>query len=134
MEHLVGFPVDIDLEVAGAFHRYVVLAVNVDHGHLAQHVKECHRLSVSVLLHVVGHLIGGHLHDGFLRHHLYALQVEAVLDGLELKAVGAVSRSLGQSGDRGEREECDGKSLLAFDIVFHCLVFFWVGRCSAASY
>ena len=82
---------------------------------------------VGVLLYVVGHLVGRHPDDGLLRHHLYALQVEAVVDGLEFKAVGGVDRSLGQGGDRGERKESDGKRLLAFDIVFHCfaIVFGW---------
>ena len=121
MEHLVGLAVDIDLEAGRSLHGDVVLSVHGDHGYLAQHVEERHGLGVGVLLYVVGHLVGRHLHDGFLCHHLHALQVEAVVDGLEFKAVGVVDRSLGQSCEGGYSEDRDGKHLPAFDIAFHCL-------------
>ena len=133
MEHLVGLAVDVDLEVGGPFHGDVVLSVHGDHGYLAQHVEERHRLGVGVLLYVVGHLVGRHLHDGFLCHDLHALQVEAVVDGLEFKAVGGVDRSLGQSCEGGYSEDRDGKRMLAFDIAFHCLAIFLGGTLQAAS-
>ena len=128
MEHLVGLAVDIDLKAGRSLHGDVVLSVNVDHRYLAQHVEERHRLGVFVLLYVVGHLVGRHPDDGLLCHHLHGLQVEAVVDDLELeaivdasllKAVDGVGRSLGQGGERGEREEGDGKGLLAGNCLFH---------------
>ena len=80
LEHLIRFTIDIDLKVGGAFHRDFVLSVDSDHRHLAEHVEERHRLGVGVLLHVVGHLVGSHLHYRLLCHDLNALQVERVFD------------------------------------------------------
>ena len=94
LEHLVGLAVDIDLEAGRAFDGDVVLSVDVDHGHLSEHVEERHGLGVGILLHVVGHLVGGHPDDGLLRHDLDALEVEAVVDGRLAEAVGG-GRSLG---------------------------------------
>ena len=62
--HLVGLTVDVDFEARFAVHLYVVLPVDGDEGHFAQHVDHRALLRIGVVGHGVGQAVNLARHDG----------------------------------------------------------------------
>ena len=73
--HHVGFSVDIHLERAGTIDSDVILAVNADHRHLAQHVEHGRSLGVGIVLHVIRQFVGISLHQAAHAGHCDTVQV-----------------------------------------------------------
>ena len=67
--HRVEPSVYIHLELARTVHRDIVLAVNRNHRHFAQHLQHRLRLGIYIILNLIGHLVGLHAHHGHMRHH-----------------------------------------------------------------
>ena len=59
------------------------MSVDRHHRHLAQHVEHSRRLGVSVLGHVVAHLVDLHFHERFHGHHLYGAEHLGIVLAIE---------------------------------------------------
>ena len=89
-EHHVGHTIDIHLEVGRTIDGDIVLSIDGNHRHLAEHVEDGVRLGVLILGYVVAHLIDFHLHQGLLGDDLHTLQHGSTLlqiQGVEVQGI-----------------------------------------------
>ena len=69
--HHVRLPIDVNLETRAAVHRDVVVPIDRNHRHLAEHVEDGVRLRVHIVRHAVCHPVGRHLHQWLLGDNLH---------------------------------------------------------------
>ena len=74
-----GLAVHIDLEGTLAVDGDIVLSVDRHHRNFAKHIEYRVRLGIVVGLYIIRHLVGLHLHQRLLCHHLNAFQLLGIV-------------------------------------------------------